>query len=110
MNHFIYILSDIRRKGQLGSEGQPAGPSPSRAQVQYVGMNNTGARAGDPSPETRPGDTEAPGAAARGLCGAEAALGEKGASWLTTAAPRVLRPPRNPSPHLVNDAGMWVTS
>lgn len=55
MNQFIYILSDIRRKGQLGNEGQPAGPSPSRAQLQYVGMNNTGTRASDPFHETLPG-------------------------------------------------------
>ena len=67
MNPFIYILSDMRRKGQLGSEGQPAVPSPSWARLQRVGMNNTGPRASDPVRETLPGDTEAPGTAARAL-------------------------------------------
>lgn len=111
MNPFIYILNDRRRQGQLWSEGQPAGPSPSRAQLQRVGMNTTGTRASDPVHETLPGDMEAPGTAVWALFGEKAvpallwsaAPGERGASWLSRGAPeRLPALSQKPSAFLVN--------
>lgn len=63
----------LGERDSWGVRAKLLAPHLPRAQLQYVGMNNTGIRASDPFPETLPGDTEAPGTAARGLFRAKAA-------------------------------------
>lgn len=118
MNTVIYILSDTRRKGQLGREGQPAGPSPSRAQLQYVGMKGAGTGAADPFHETLPGWHGGAGHSCEGFAQSP---GSPESVWNVATGSRELAdhsgtiqlaaPPRNPPPSfLMNIIGTWLGS
>lgn len=118
MNQCIYILSDTRRKGQLGSEGQPAGPSPSWAQFQYAGMNNTGIGASDPFHETLPGWHKGAGHSCKGFAQSpgsprQSEMQPHGRRELVdhSSTTELSAPPSSPpSSFLMNIIGTWLNS